>query len=214
MRAPVILPLLVGLPEAKSSIRPSAMPSGTPESMYGKSANTGIWNSTPGLTSLPGVGPPLVSATESVRCSGTNCSSASTSLLPVPRSPPANQLSMTLYCERCRRNTRGSGGALSSSQARPASMFHSLTRSSTTDRKSTRLNSSHSQISYAVFCLKKKQLRRHRDRLLHLRPFRGTRSLSTPLRFKRLHLALPSVDRRPVYCCHRHLFQVICTQRD
>src|SRR2546430_17279135 len=29
------------------------------------------------------------------------------------------------------------------------------------DRKSTRLNSSHSQISYAVFCLKKKTLRRH-----------------------------------------------------
>src|SRR5688572_32190230 len=31
-----------------------------------------------------------------------------------------------------------------------------LTRSGK-DRKSTRLNSSHSQISYAVFCLKKKQ---------------------------------------------------------
>src|SRR2546427_8756313 len=31
------------------------------------------------------------------------------------------------------------------------------------DRKSTRLNSSHSQISYAVFCLKKKkQTRNHR----------------------------------------------------
>src|SRR3989475_5582222 len=29
--------------------------------------------------------------------------------------------------------------------------------SSATDRKSTRLNSSHSQISYAVFCLKKKK---------------------------------------------------------
>src|SRR2546430_5536136 len=29
------------------------------------------------------------------------------------------------------------------------------------DRKSTRLNSSHSQISYAVFCLKKKSRRRH-----------------------------------------------------
>src|SRR2546430_9725470 len=28
------------------------------------------------------------------------------------------------------------------------------------DRKSTRLNSSHSQISYAVFCLKKKKSRR------------------------------------------------------
>src|SRR2546430_3741810 len=29
------------------------------------------------------------------------------------------------------------------------------------DRKSTRLNSSHSQISYAVFCLKKKKKRKH-----------------------------------------------------
>src|SRR5688572_32170304 len=32
------------------------------------------------------------------------------------------------------------------------------------DRKSTRLNSSHSQISYAVFCLKKKKTRKHRPR--------------------------------------------------
>src|SRR5256886_11214845 len=31
-----------------------------------------------------------------------------------------------------------------------------LTLTDTRDRKSTRLNSSHSQISYAVFCLKKK----------------------------------------------------------
>src|SRR2546430_14971646 len=30
-----------------------------------------------------------------------------------------------------------------------------------TDRKSTRLNSSHSQISYAVFCLKKKKKIQH-----------------------------------------------------
>src|SRR2546430_17288468 len=30
-------------------------------------------------------------------------------------------------------------------------------RSDVSDRKSTRLNSSHSQISYAVFCLKKKR---------------------------------------------------------
>src|SRR2546430_11222726 len=29
------------------------------------------------------------------------------------------------------------------------------------DRKSTRLNSSHSQISYAVFCLKKKKKKQH-----------------------------------------------------
>src|SRR5438270_10687279 len=35
------------------------------------------------------------------------------------------------------------------------------------DRKSTRLNSSHSQISYAVFCLKKKKNRRKGGSLLH-----------------------------------------------
>src|SRR2546430_7778234 len=34
--------------------------------------------------------------------------------------------------------------------------FHEAARE--IDRKSTRLNSSHSQISYAVFCLKKKKL--------------------------------------------------------
>src|SRR5688572_32626283 len=32
-----------------------------------------------------------------------------------------------------------------------------LQKANATDRKSTRLNSSHSQISYAVFCLKKKK---------------------------------------------------------
>src|SRR5688572_31896915 len=34
-----------------------------------------------------------------------------------------------------------------------------------TDRKSTRLNSSHSQISYAVFCLKKKKNDDHSDKV-------------------------------------------------
>src|SRR2546430_12072578 len=42
------------------------------------------------------------------------------------------------------------------SRARAASMC-SFARRSARDRKSTRLNSSHSQISYAVFCLKKKK---------------------------------------------------------
>src|SRR5688572_32614714 len=35
--------------------------------------------------------------------------------------------------------------------------FGNINRGSGIDRKSTRLNSSHSQISYAVFCLKKKK---------------------------------------------------------
>src|SRR2546430_9887464 len=58
------------------------------------------------------------------------------------------------------------------------------------DRKSTRLNSSHSQISYAVFCLKKKKkpcysagygpridirLRRHRGSLSTTQPIHCTR---------------------------------------
>src|SRR2546430_5060032 len=38
---------------------------------------------------------------------------------------------------------------------------------STGDRKSTRLNSSHSQISYAVLCLKKKK--KNRKKILELR---------------------------------------------
>src|SRR2546430_6995000 len=37
------------------------------------------------------------------------------------------------------------------------------------DRKSTRLNSSHSQISYAVFCLKKKKNKEHNELHSHHR---------------------------------------------
>src|SRR5206468_8641521 len=44
----------------------------------------------------------------------------------------------------------------------PRSLF-SLT--SARDRKSTRLNSSHDQISYAVFCLKKKNIHIHSTRV-------------------------------------------------
>src|SRR5688572_31876472 len=40
---------------------------------------------------------------------------------------------------------------------RPVEIIESRVEAATEDRKSTRLNSSHSQISYAVFCLKKKK---------------------------------------------------------
>src|SRR3989454_3320491 len=68
------------------------------------------------------------------------------------------------------------------SRPRKASRFISclaITRSSATkrDRKSTRLNSSHLVISYAVFCLKKKKVRR---------------------RLFRAILALPAIYRAPV----------------
>src|SRR3989475_6606789 len=49
-------------------------------------------------------------------------------------------------------------------EAVEASWLQARQRTPTQDRKSTRLNSSHSQISYAVFCLKKKiQPQRSRD---------------------------------------------------
>src|SRR2546427_1209120 len=38
------------------------------------------------------------------------------------------------------------------------------------DRKSTRLNSSHSQISYAVFCLKKKKKKTNINKIVHVKP--------------------------------------------
>src|SRR5256886_11543195 len=47
------------------------------------------------------------------------------------------------------------------------SIAEAHTRREQTDRKSTRLNSSHSQISYAVFCLKKKQSTQHRSPRTH-----------------------------------------------
>src|SRR5205814_5409830 len=46
-----------------------------------------------------------------------------------------------------------------SSASRPSSSSTSSARSAIIDRKSTRLNSSHLGISYAVFCLKKKNRR-------------------------------------------------------
>src|SRR2546422_6069277 len=49
----------------------------------------------------------------------------------------------------------------------PPRRRHGRRRSSEQDRKSTRLNSSHGYISYAVFCLKKKKwprfIRRHAE---------------------------------------------------
>src|SRR2546426_6350056 len=50
--------------------------------------------------------------------------------------------------------------------------LEAMVRASPLDRKSTRLNSSHLVISYAVFCLKKKKSRaiRHRPAVLHPQP--------------------------------------------
>src|SRR2546421_1362066 len=44
-----------------------------------------------------------------------------------------------------------------------------------TDRKSTRLNSSHDQISYAVFCLKKKKIKPTRNQTQFLQEQHGSK---------------------------------------
>src|SRR5256886_7356143 len=60
------------------------------------------------------------------------------------------------------------------------------------DRKSTRLNSSHSQISYAVFCLKKKK-NNIQTLFKHRRQSYGANDFSRPKLLKR-----PDVNESPV----------------
>src|SRR2546430_10882894 len=55
-------------------------------------------------------------------------------------------------------------GVLTNRLARIVDRAHALEQRLAGDRKSTRLNSSHSQISYAVFCLKKKKRQRAHNR--------------------------------------------------
>src|SRR5207248_10065392 len=58
-----------------------------------------------------------------------------------------------------------------------------LQKRSSPDRKSTRLNSSHRTISYAVFCLKKKKNNRHTLHTYYIRP-------PSPLRIQLRHIIL------------------------
>src|SRR5690606_42153002 len=77
--------------------------------------------------------------------------------LPICRRPSASSPG----CPSARRSRRGSATAWwSRASATPATTTTSAAGAATppsTDRKSTRLNSSHVKISYAVFCLKKKK---------------------------------------------------------
>src|SRR5690349_22931369 len=81
------------------------------------------------------------------------------------RRPPRSTLFpyTTLFRSRCRASQgrwchRPKDRAEHPSEVRrPVSHPRSQCRSAPPDRKSTRLNSSHVEISYAVFCLKKKK---------------------------------------------------------
>src|SRR5205085_10982829 len=107
-----------------------------------------------------------------------NCTTQSliSFLLPVPASASSCTLplhdALPIYhprLRRCHRHRAGSdrqggrtrgghAGCRGGSAGQPSCRRHGKTaRRESADRKSTRLNSSHSQISYAVFCLKKKK---------------------------------------------------------
>src|SRR3712207_8037602 len=64
-----------------------------------------------------------------------------------PPADPAHQASCP-YCQAALRGLRTAWGDLRALASEPVRV----------DRKSTRLNSSHANISYAVFCLKKKNI--------------------------------------------------------
>src|SRR2546430_4168771 len=72
------------------------------------------------------------------------------------------------------RSTVGDSAAAKSTNPINNGQWHhvGLTRDSVSgqDRKSTRLNSSHSQISYAVFCLKKKKTQHNPMRIASTLP--------------------------------------------
>src|SRR2546421_8348346 len=76
------------------------------------------------------------------------------------RRPPRSTLFpyTTLFRSALPQRSRAGGGQLAG-RARE--------RGPSEDRKSTRLNSSHDQISYAVFCLKKKKKKLYQHRLTY-----------------------------------------------
>src|SRR2546422_5428594 len=82
------------------------------------------------------------------------------------RRPPRSTLFPYTTLFRSWLAPRGGGGAARRDPVSPRSSGDEPARSRVPlgqDRKSTRLNSSHGYISYAVFCLKKKKQKQHHD---------------------------------------------------
>src|SRR5438552_13006063 len=84
------------------------------------------------------------------------------------RRPPRSTLFpyTTLFRSSLRPATRSShGGELYQASPDCSSVAPTTMRRTSRDRKSTRLNSSHQIISYAVFCLKKKKKKKKKKQL-------------------------------------------------
>src|SRR5258708_21635120 len=83
-----------------------------------------------------------------------------------PRSTlfPYTTLFRSAQANRTRRRPRHAHVEVGIVRTRPQHLERSLSsRKNSRDRKSTRLNSSHQIISYAVFCLKKKKKKKNKD---------------------------------------------------
>src|SRR2546429_1338555 len=91
-------------------------------------------------------------------------------------------------------------GAVNPARVAPEEETHAVC-SAHLDRKSTRLNSSHGYISYAVFCLKKKKIKvRDMDYPLH------TRSADPVMIFMRGQSPLPRSRQRSRVVINKSLF--------
>src|SRR2546422_6784719 len=83
------------------------------------------------------------------------------------RRPPRSTLFpyTTLFRSLCHTPTLYTGAStVQALDNKPVNLFSDLLLHNMGDRKSTRLNSSHGYISYAVFCLKKKKRKNHDER--------------------------------------------------
>src|SRR2546430_6537969 len=82
------------------------------------------------------------------------------------RRPPRSTLFPYTTLFRSIRNGKAAEGIKPTSAGSVVIVRATVQAALASDRKSTRLNSSHSQISYAVFCLKKKKKNNHNIPLL------------------------------------------------
>src|SRR5437588_3357734 len=97
-----------------------------------------------------------------------------------PRSTlfPYTTLFRSRPCGTCRSTSCWPGSlwvALRDSAMQPARHSHQQAQRDSLDRKSTRLNSSHTVISYAVFCLKKKKKKKKETTKAHTHKERSTK---------------------------------------
>src|SRR2546430_5559893 len=111
-------------------------------------------------TTIPRIGPPM-------RRSTSRLHQAPRARLdvfgPLPHDVGMRR-AIKIYDTTLRDGTQGEGVSFSmEDKVRLAARFDAIGIHYIEDRKSTRLNSSHSQISYAVFCLKKKKEKNQRQ---------------------------------------------------